>query len=66
MDNATIVVVDYCDRHPSARATYIAFKVEPNLILTLCDHCTHKMVPDLVLAGFELQLIPGGRTAPVG
>lgn len=60
---ANFVVVDYCDRHPSARATYVAFK--DDLDLTLCDHCTHTLVEGLTLSGFDLHLIPGIRATVV-
>jgi hypothetical protein len=41
------VVVEYCDTHPTARATVI----EPRLGLTFCGHCAqkHEGNPKLVL-----------------
>jgi hypothetical protein len=50
------VLVEYCDRHPSARAVYYA--VNGLLEISLCQHCASRHVKVLVDQQFDLIPIP--------
>ena len=58
MTEQPIPTVEYCDRHPSARAKSV--NVTPSGgVLYFCGHCTIKLLPALLEAGVASEPLPG-------